>query len=302
MQSIYSRKGFTLVELLVVIGILGILTAVLLGSVGGATESARSAKCLANMRNLAVACQSYGMKEGIYPMAASMECSALDESDGIRNVKSVYYERKGWISWASEGAYDGKPTSSRAKTSWFVSAYETDEKIASHSLTNGALWKYVGANRDVYRCPAHIKKAKTAGKPSPIWSYAMNGFFGGDASMSGETLEWNESCVGYGNLSRADRRLLFAELPFYDGIDDSISACDGAFQYKGMYGSSSSAEEIHFNHKVGKNRCAHVAYADGHVDKLLMPRGEGDARELAQWLCEGKDVGFNGNTYEKLSD
>ena len=67
------KKGFTLVELLVVIGILGILSAVLIGSFAGGTESARAVKCLTNMRNLATACQTYGMSYGFYPLAGSIE-------------------------------------------------------------------------------------------------------------------------------------------------------------------------------------------------------------------------------------
>lgn len=302
MQNTSCRRGFTLVELLVVIGIIGVLAGVLIGTVGGATESARSAKCLANMRNLAVACQSYGMKVGIYPLAASMETSRLDESDGIRNVREIFSERPGWISWASEGAYMGKPTNSKANTGWFVSSYTTDEDVAAHCLTNGVLWKYVSGNRDVYLCPAHVKKAKELNFRAPHWSYMMNGYFGGDVGMTGDTLELSSNCVGYGSLPRSDRYLLFSELPFYEGIDESAIASDPTMQYKGMDGQQGTPDAIHFNHKSGKNRCAHVAYADGHVDKLLMPKGETDARELAQWLCEGKDVGFNGSDYEKLTD
>lgn len=297
------RRGFTLVELLVVIGIIGVMAAVLIGTIGGATESARSAKCLANMRNLAVACQSYGMKAGIYPLAASMETSQLDESDGIRNVKEVYSECPGWVSWASQGAYVGKVTSSKASSGWFVSAYATDNDVASHCLTNGVLWKFVSGNRDVYRCPAHVTKAKELGIRTPNWSYMMNGFFGGDTTMSGDTFELTGNCVGYGSLARADRYLLFSELPFFEGVDESATASDPTLQYKGMSGFSGTPDAIHFNHKSGKNRCAHVAYADGHVDKLLLPKGGNtDTKELAQWLCIGKDVGFNGSDYEKLTD
>ena len=55
------KKGFTLVEMLVVIGIIGILVGVLVASFSGGTESARNAQCLTNMKNLAGACQSHGM-------------------------------------------------------------------------------------------------------------------------------------------------------------------------------------------------------------------------------------------------
>ena len=55
------KKAFSLVELIVVIAIIGILSGVLLSTFGGGTASARAARCLSNMKNLANACQTYGM-------------------------------------------------------------------------------------------------------------------------------------------------------------------------------------------------------------------------------------------------
>jgi prepilin-type processing-associated H-X9-DG protein/prepilin-type N-terminal cleavage/methylation domain-containing protein len=63
-------RGFTLVELLTVIGLIAVLIAILLPALNVARESAKSVQCLSNLRQLAMAAQNYAVEyHGRYPPA-----------------------------------------------------------------------------------------------------------------------------------------------------------------------------------------------------------------------------------------
>ena len=272
---------------------------VLIGTVGSGTDSARAARCLTNLKNLASACQTYGMDKGHFPLAGSVETMSVPRNGS--QVEKEYRETPGWISWYSNGSYSsGKVASHVASSGWFASAYTTDADVREYCLTNGALWKYVSANRDLYVCPDHKIKF---GKAAPAWSYVMNKYFrwaGSEASPKSA----GYSGIGFSDLKRADRRLLFAEMPFVaNDIVSTVNTSTGA-------GTASDCvlqyddEIIGFNHKSGKKALsAHVVFADGHTEKLAWPRSgmtETQAKNLTKWLCEGTDFSFDGKVYKEL--
>ncbi|MDO8574966.1 MAG: prepilin-type N-terminal cleavage/methylation domain-containing protein [bacterium] len=65
--ALSSSKGFTLLELLVVIGIIGLLASILVVNLTGARRRARDTKRVADIRNLQTASEDYYGKNGKYP-------------------------------------------------------------------------------------------------------------------------------------------------------------------------------------------------------------------------------------------
>lgn len=310
-----SKKGFSLVELLIVIAIIVVLGGVMLTQFSGSTESALATSCLNNMRSLCNAALAQASKDGYYPAAGPYKYIELDQNS---DDYGKGYVKEGWI---------GKmPT---------VSCYHEDSDDGSaqrDAIEKGSLWRSMKGARSAYVCPAHTKHCKRNNKPTPRWSYAMNSYFGWDcvkafAGEFGGLRSYGRGVFSFKFSSSilrrtADKVLLFAEIPFVsNGVQEpkyetgAGSANDGVLQYAadggdGNYNKSAepggaSPEAMGFNHRAGQDYSAHIAFADGHCAKLMLPRGdvtEEDLRRLTSWLCTGHEYTFDGSRYEKVEE
>jgi prepilin-type N-terminal cleavage/methylation domain-containing protein/prepilin-type processing-associated H-X9-DG protein len=90
-----TLHGFTLVELLVVISIIGVLIGMLLPAIQAARESARRTQCLSNLRQIGLAIDQYVDRQGSrgkFPDAANFTTTVPTETPSLMEVIGPYCE------------------------------------------------------------------------------------------------------------------------------------------------------------------------------------------------------------------
>lgn len=150
-KNVQYANAFSLIELLVVLGILALVAGLVLPALGAARESARRAQCLGNLRQLAAAAHAYAAShDGLYP----------------------------------SGYYSPEPDEPAASRQYAI-AYGWDFTTVLHRKTGvrevkpGLLWAGRG-DAKVQQCPSYEGRSNTLMDPYTGYNYNVSYIGHGD--------------------------------------------------------------------------------------------------------------------------
>lgn len=226
-------SAFTLVELLVVIGVVALLISILVPSLTAARGQARQTVCGSNLRELASANRYYADEGGVYVPGAS---------DFLANLKRWHGERDrvGEVFDSSRGPLaDYLGPAGRVKRCPVFDSDALARESGGFERGNGGYGynnRYVGS------------QLASLGANEQVVANDRAGAYVSDVKRPGDTVMFTDSALAQGRSGRAARTWLieysFAEPRFHP-------------QYPGYRATPS----IHFRHRDRAN----VVWCDGHV-------------------------------------
>lgn len=251
-HTIHTRRGFSLLELLVVIGIIASLVCLLLPAVTKARDSAQTIQCLSNLRQMSQAIQMY----------ANDNHGCLVPGDYIGTIDGFGLSGAGsWADILVTGGYLPAPSAS----------YSPESTMAD--LVEGE-WR-----NSVFRCPAGEDASAVDDYPTSQTDGRGRFYFvrGSDSAQQAVFTWYAVNCtprLSSDSSAAAVRPLPFSFLPDYSSGTPNWAinrlsrlTRSPALIFDGVWCFNNDSARINARH--GSGLYTNVLYADGHASSEL---------------------------------
>ena len=283
------RRGFTLVELLVVIGIIALLISILLPSLNSARRTAKSVACLSNMRQIGLGFIGYTLENnGRMPfgeVGATFKGKPYD-TDGNGTdwpiLISGYLGVTDKSTWTGNAEVTpaflcpaGQETSETARTHYTAhpalvpSLYYSKDPMASNPPTS--------SNPEPYKLPSVRNSSGVAMAWDGVQDMSPTSFRIGGAAFSGTRLIWKDLAdaeVGYNTWWKScnidywqSSEPLVTEKPLLASASDSVGTAAPFGQASLRHGRADKT-----NYVFADGHAASLAEAEATVSLVLINR------------------------------